>query len=95
MEHPLETNETERDYFLRASISSSERGAYRRALEATTGSLPSWAQRHPGGCPQTFDAAAAVALYRAGGLSLEYVGKRYGVSAQAIRYHVRKAAAAA
>ena len=91
MNHLLETNPAERDYFQRCG--TSERAAYRRAVQACTGALPEWGQRLRGGVPATFDVAAAVALYRAGGLSLRAVGERFGVTAQAIRHHVTKAGA--
>lgn len=88
MNHVLETNPAERDYFQRCG--TSERAAYRRAVQACTGGLPVWGQRLRGGVPATFDVAAAVALYRTGELSLKAVGDRFGVTAQAIRHHVVK-----
>lgn len=90
MNHVLDSNAAERGYFQRCG--SSERAAYRRAAQACTGALPAWAQRQRGGVPATFDVAAAVAMYRAGGLSFKAVGERFGVTAQAVRRHVTKAA---
>ncbi|KAI3590240.1 hypothetical protein D9X30_4848 [Cupriavidus sp. U2] len=45
--HPLENNATERAYFTDTlpRTSTSAVAAYRRAVEALTGSLPTWAQR--------------------------------------------------
>jgi hypothetical protein len=51
MTHPLEENLLERAKF-NTYVSSNERAAWRRAVEATTGSLPSWAaRRRPGRKP--------------------------------------------
>lgn len=53
--HPLEHNEHERDYFKRINHPSTGLGvaAYRRAVIATTGALPSWAKpRKPGPKPK-------------------------------------------
>ncbi|CAN7509217.1 hypothetical protein LJR290_003447 [Variovorax sp. LjRoot290] len=93
MPHPLESNIVERARF-NAITSTSERSAWRRAVEALTGSLPSWAERKPKGQKPSFDVAAAVAMYRAGGVTLREVGERYGVVPEAIGHHVRKAKAA-
>ncbi len=44
--HPLEHNTAERAYFNQTTGDyRSCRAAYRRAVEALTGSLPTWAQR--------------------------------------------------
>lgn len=45
--HPLEHNAVERTYFTEQlpRTSTMAAAAYRRAVEALTGSLPSWAQR--------------------------------------------------
>ncbi|MBB3213946.1 hypothetical protein FHW67_003252 [Herbaspirillum sp. Sphag1AN] len=45
--HPLEHNEVERHYFLYTLQKTSRSGpsAYRRAIEAATGGLPTWAMR--------------------------------------------------
>ena len=89
--HQLDSNAAESGYFQRCG--SSERAAYRRAVQACTGTLPVWATRRRGGVSATFDVPAAVALYQAGGLSLKAVGERFGVTAKAIHRHVVKAAA--
>lgn len=94
MTHPLESNLVERARF-HTITSTSERSAWRRAVEALTGSLPSWAQRKPKGQKPTFDVGAAVAMYLAGGVTLRQVGKRFGVVPEAIGHHVRKARAQA
>ena len=47
--HPLETNEVERHWF--QSAPNSYTTAYRRAVEALTGGLPTWALRQIGGRP--------------------------------------------
>jgi hypothetical protein len=93
MTHPLESNIVERARF-HATTSTSERSAWRRTVEALTGSLPSWAERKPKGQKPTFDVAAAVAMYRNGGITLRQVGERFGVVPEAIGHHVRKARAA-
>lgn len=93
MTHPLESNLVERARF-HTITSTSERSAWRRAVEALTGSLPSWAQRKPKGQKPSFDVAEAIALYRAGGVTLRQLGERYGVVPEAIGHHVRKAKAA-
>jgi hypothetical protein len=92
MTHPLESNLMERARF-NTITNSSERSAWRRAVEALTGSLPSWAQRKRKGQKPTFNVAEAVAMYQAGGVTLRQVGERYGVVPEAIGHHVRKAAA--
>jgi hypothetical protein len=45
--HPLEANEAEQQYFQKVSRSKTRAtpAAYRRAVEACTGSLPTWAMR--------------------------------------------------
>ena len=90
MTHPLESNLIERARF-NAYVSSNERAAWRRAIELLSGSLPSWAERKRSGLRPSFPAAEAVALYRAGGLTLKQVAQQYGVTPQAIGHHVRKA----
>ncbi|MCL9849237.1 hypothetical protein RSP673_010480 [Ralstonia solanacearum P673] len=50
--HPLEHNTGERDYFEHSALHSNTAAAYRRAVEALTGSLPTWAQRKAGGRPR-------------------------------------------
>ena len=89
MNHILEENLIERARW-NTLTATTARASWRRAVEATTGGLPTWAARQRGGVPTTFDVAAAVALYRAGGLSLRAVGERFGVTAQAVRSHVLK-----
>lgn len=49
-DHQLEHNAAERDYF--AGIGSNGQAAYRRAAEACTGAVPTWAKRKPGGRPK-------------------------------------------
>lgn len=51
--HPLESNEVERLWF--QSAPSNYTTAYRRAVEALTGSLPTWALRQGGGRPLAVD----------------------------------------
>ena len=92
MTNPLENNDAERARFLALS-GTSERAAWRRAVEATTGNLPTWAERKRNGLRPSFDAAAAVARYRAGGVTLKEVAAQYGVTPQAIGHHARKARA--
>ncbi|MDO3506047.1 hypothetical protein [Ralstonia pseudosolanacearum] len=52
--HPLEHNQAERDYFTNSVVhcGTSAAAAYRRAVEALTGGLPTWAQRKPAGRPR-------------------------------------------
>lgn len=90
MTHPLENNIIERARF-NATTSTGERAAWRRGVEAVSGGLPTWAARRRSGLRPTFDAAAAVTSYRAGGITLKALAARYGVTAQAIGHHVRKA----
>jgi hypothetical protein len=90
MTHPLENNLLERARF-NATTSTSERAAWRRAVELLSGSLPTWAERKRNGLRPSFPAAEAVALYRAGGVTLKQVARHYGVTPQAIGHHVRKA----
>lgn len=92
VQHVLEENLTERARW-NVLTDKTARAAWRRAVELTTGGLPSWAQRKLKGIRPTFDVAGAVALYNAGGVTLREVADRYGVVPQAIGYHVRKAAA--
>lgn len=47
--HPLEFNEAERGWFLNACRNYVT--AYRRAVQALTGSLPTWAERQSAGRP--------------------------------------------
>ena len=91
MTHQLEDNLTERARF-NVITDDKARAAWRRAVEALTNSLPTWAERKPQGQRPTFDVAAALAMYRAGGVTLKQVADRFGVTAQAIGHHVRKAA---
>lgn len=49
--HPLEFNAAEREWFLKQATTRSS--AYRRAVEALTGSLPTWAGRQSAGRPQS------------------------------------------
>lgn len=56
--HPLEHNTTEAQYLARQS--SNGAAAYRRAIEATTGHLPTWATRQRAGRKKRFDADAAL-----------------------------------
>jgi hypothetical protein len=51
--HPLEDNAAERQWFEAACISYC--AAYRRAVQAITGSLPTWAARNPAGRPPSID----------------------------------------
>jgi hypothetical protein len=56
--HPLERNEQEQAYFQQINKRSMGLGAaaYRRAVIACTGSLPSWCQRRkPGPKPKAYD----------------------------------------
>lgn len=92
MTHPLEDNLIERARW-NTLTDTTTRAAWRRVTEAMTGSLPSWAERKKNGVQATFDVAEAVALYNAGGVTLQQVADRYGVVPQAIGYHVRKARA--
>ena len=89
MTHILEENLIERARW-NALTATTARAAWRRAVEATTGALPSWAQRRRKGLRPSFDAAAAVARYRSGGVTLKQVAQEYGVTPQAIGHHVRK-----
>ena len=89
MTHPLEHNLIERARW-NALTDTTTRAAWRRVAEALTGSLPSWAERKKNGVKPTFDVAEAVALYSAGGVTMQEVADRYGVVPQAIGYHVRK-----
>ena len=93
MTHPFELNLLQRARF-NTITSTSERSAWRRAVEALTGSLPTWAERKPKGQKPTFDVVAAVAMYNAGGVTLKEVGERFGIGAHGIGYHVLKAKAA-
>lgn len=88
--HILENNNAERERFERTHDKTA-RAAWRRAMETATDGLPSWAARKPSRNPVTFDAAAAVALYRAGGTSLRKVADLYGVAPMTLHYHVKKA----
>ncbi|TAN11894.1 MAG: hypothetical protein EPN34_06125 [Burkholderiaceae bacterium] len=88
--HSLESNTAERDRFL-ALRNGNGRAAWRRAIEALTGGLPTWAKRKPWANTIKFDAAAAVALYRAGGTSLRKVSELYGVAPMTLHYHLKKA----
>lgn len=92
MTHPLELNAAERERFLR--MTDKARAVWRRAIEACTNGLPSWAERGQQGLRPTFDVHVAVAMYRAGGVTLKQVADRFGVTPQAIGHHVRKARAA-
>lgn len=58
--HPLEFNAEERAYAAQAKATSTQGiAAYRRAVLATTGSLPTWLQRkRPGRKPKTAVEAA-------------------------------------
>ncbi|WP_038754424.1 hypothetical protein [Burkholderia sp. ABCPW 111] len=56
--HPLEHNIAEAEYLARQS--SNGAAAYRRAVEATTGSLPTWATRQRAGRKKQFDEDAAL-----------------------------------
>lgn len=51
--HPLEHNAVEKYHFLTTLDCSSQvgRSAYRRAVEVTTGYLPTWAERKKAGRP--------------------------------------------
>jgi hypothetical protein len=49
--HPLEFNAAEREWFQKQATTRSS--AWRRAVEALTGSLPTWAGRHSAGRPQS------------------------------------------
>lgn len=90
--HPLETNTAERARFERM-YDKAARAAWRRAIEVATAGLPTWAQRRAPGPSAGFDVTAAVAFYRAGGVTLKQVADRFGVSAHVIGHHVRRAAA--
>jgi len=48
--HPLEDRPSEAEYFARQNKSGA--AAYRRAVTATTGTLPTWAKRKPAGRPR-------------------------------------------
>ncbi len=94
MTHPLETNLIERARW-HTLTDTSTRAAWRRVTEALTGGLPSWAERKKNGAKVSFDTAAAVAMYNAGGVTLRAVAAQFGVVPQALGYHVRKAKAQA
>lgn len=49
-DHQLEHNTAEREFFSRADAGG--KAGYRRAAEACTGHLPTWAKRKPGGRPK-------------------------------------------
>lgn len=54
--HPLEFNQVEREFFEQCGIKgfSALRGSYRRAVEALSGCLPTWAERaKPGWKPRS------------------------------------------
>ncbi|MDR5772146.1 MULTISPECIES: hypothetical protein [unclassified Caballeronia] len=63
--HPLEHNTAEAEYLARQS--SNGAAAYRRAVEATTGHLPTWAKRSRAGRKKRFNEDAAL---EAGALDL-------------------------
>jgi hypothetical protein len=56
--HPLEHNAAEAAYLARQS--SNGAAAYRRAVEACTGHLPTWAKRSRAGRKKRFDEDAAL-----------------------------------
>ena len=93
MTHPLESNLIERARW-NMLTDTTTRAAWRRVTEALTGGLPSWAERRKNGAKVSFDANAAVAMYNAGGVTLQAVADHFGVVPQAVGYHVRKAKAA-
>ena len=90
MTHPLENNLLERARF-NATTSTSERAAWRRAVELLSGGLPTWAERKRKGLRASFDVAEAVARYRAGDITMKQIAQQYGVTPQAVGHHVRKA----
>ena len=63
--HPLEHNAAERTYFTESlsRTSTMAPAAYRRAVEALTGSLPTWAQRQPVGRKPAAKMAASRHVY--------------------------------
>lgn len=56
--HPLEANTADRDYFQRANKHG--KATYRRAVEACTGNLPTWATRQRAGRKKQINEDAAL-----------------------------------
>jgi hypothetical protein len=77
---PLELNAAEREWFLNAC--GNYVTAYRRAVEALTGSLPTWAGRQSAGRPQSIGAEhhEEIRELLALGVPVSTVARRYNPS---------------
>jgi DNA invertase Pin-like site-specific DNA recombinase len=78
--HPLEFNAAEREWFLKAC--NNYVTAYRRAVEALTGSLPTWAGRQSAGRPQSIGTEhhEEIRELLALGVPVSTVARRYDTS---------------